>query len=87
MIAVNNLRHQQYITRLSILLSVLIVSLLNSSSYFLSLRMIQFEDAYDPKNFDVLLTDIDSTDIHEVIPRIGIGIGQNFCSRLPSFFD
>ena len=31
--------------------------------------MIQFEDSYDPRNFDILLTDIDSKDLHENISK------------------
>lgn len=31
--------------------------------------MFQFENEYDPRKFDVLLTDIDIKDIREIIPR------------------
>jgi hypothetical protein len=31
--------------------------------------MIELNDSYDPRNFDILLTDIDAEDVHESIPK------------------
>lgn len=46
--------------------------------------MIQFENEYDPRLFDILLSDIDMKDIHVIIPR---KLKINYLSDTPKEFN
>lgn len=71
----------RFFLKFSKLLSIVLI--LNSPSYFL--KMIPFEDhAYDPRSYDILLTDIDTNDIHEAIPR---KLKIEYLSDPPKEFD
>src|SRR3954471_12079359 len=46
--------------------------------------MIDINDSYDPRNFDILLTDIDTEDVHESIPR---KLNVEYLSDAPNELD
>lgn len=46
--------------------------------------MIEPNDSYDPRNFDILLTDIDAEDVHESIPR---KLNVEYLSDAPNELD
>ncbi|CAB4400068.1 hypothetical protein RhiirA5_426376 [Rhizophagus irregularis] len=46
--------------------------------------MTDINDSYDPRNFDILLTDIDAEDIHKIIPR---KLNVKYLSEVPNELD